>query len=283
MEPPGEGARVNREALIFLHIPKTAGTTFHRIIESQYRPTRIFTINGLFVDWSIARFKRLPESRRARLEVLKGHMSFGLHEWLPQPSTYVTILRDPVDRVVSSFYYVQANYLHPLRREVVGKKMTLDDFVRAYPWKANTQAKFIAGLGKRDPCPPDTLERACANLRGHFRVAGLFERFEETLRLMSHLFGWKLTTYSRHRRGRNRPPHLDLPAKTIDLIRETNAMEVALCQFAAGRLEQQFAEHREAIDAIAMRDARSAGAPARWRYAASALARAAITQACSIF
>ena len=36
---------MDREALIFLHIPKTAGTTLNRIIEWQYSPFAIFTMD----------------------------------------------------------------------------------------------------------------------------------------------------------------------------------------------------------------------------------------------
>ena len=36
---------MDRKALIFLHIPKTAGTTLNRIVDCQYSPLEIFTID----------------------------------------------------------------------------------------------------------------------------------------------------------------------------------------------------------------------------------------------
>ena len=270
------------EALIFLHIPKTAGTTFNRVLEAQYPVARTFTVNGHFAEASVARFKALPEERRAQFELVKGHLAFGLHAWLPQPSTYLTVLREPVDRVVSTFYYVHANPLHPLRREVLGQRMSLEDFVRAYPWKANTQTKFLAGLGKRDLCPPQALERALAHLESHVRVAGLFERIEDTLRLLSAVFGWKDVVYSRHRRGRARPEKLVLAESTVELIREANALDMALYRRAAERFEAQWAVHRAAAEAVPLRDARTAGTLARWGYESGAIARAALAQIRSI-
>jgi hypothetical protein len=50
-------ASVDREALIFLHIPKTAGTTLNRIIEWQYNPVSIFTVDPKGIRATIARFK----------------------------------------------------------------------------------------------------------------------------------------------------------------------------------------------------------------------------------
>ena len=40
-------------------------------------------------------------------------MVFGLHEILPQPATYITVLRDPIDRVMSAFYFMRSYILHP--------------------------------------------------------------------------------------------------------------------------------------------------------------------------
>jgi len=52
---------MDREALIFLHIPKTAGTTLNRIIEWQYSPFAIFTIDPYRIRATTERRKRLPE------------------------------------------------------------------------------------------------------------------------------------------------------------------------------------------------------------------------------
>ena len=46
--------------------------------------------------------------------MFKGHMLFGLHAILPQPATYITVVREPVDRVISSFYFMRNYKLHPL-------------------------------------------------------------------------------------------------------------------------------------------------------------------------
>ena len=52
---------MDRQALIFLHIPKTAGTTLNQIIEWQYSPLSIFTLDPVS---GFAR--RLSDSRRFR-------------------------------------------------------------------------------------------------------------------------------------------------------------------------------------------------------------------------
>ncbi len=90
---------MDREALIFLHIPKTAGTTLNRIIDWQYNPLSIFTVDPHRIRATVARFKTFPEQRRRRFRVVRGHLVFGIHEFLPQSATYITMLRQPVARL----------------------------------------------------------------------------------------------------------------------------------------------------------------------------------------
>ena len=42
---PAMMRKMDDKAVIFLHIPKTAGTTLNRIIEWQYNPLAIFTMD----------------------------------------------------------------------------------------------------------------------------------------------------------------------------------------------------------------------------------------------
>jgi hypothetical protein len=56
---------MNHKALIFLHIPKTAGTTLNRIIEWQYSPLSIFTVDPHGIRATPERFKTLSEERGA--------------------------------------------------------------------------------------------------------------------------------------------------------------------------------------------------------------------------
>ena len=75
---------MDREALIFLHIPKTAGTTLNRIIEWQYNPVSIFTIDPHGIRATPGRLERLLEQRRRRLQVVRGHMVDGIRKFPPQ-------------------------------------------------------------------------------------------------------------------------------------------------------------------------------------------------------
>jgi hypothetical protein len=215
------------EAVIFLHLPKTAGTTVNRLIEWEYRFSEMYSIDPVLFKWSAARLRKLPPERLKKIRMFKGHMLFGLHEVLSQPATYITVLRDPVDRVISAFYFMRSHKLHPLYWKLRRENWTLEDFVRRYQ-RENVQAKIIAGSDYEAPCTPEILEKAKENLRRHFSVVGLSERLQESLALMKLRFGWKLSSYSSFNVTRSRPKKDDLPKATLDLIHEKNAFDIEL-------------------------------------------------------
>src|SRR5690242_7431356 len=96
------------EAVIFLHIPKAAGSTLNRLIEFEYPLFEMYSIDPVFYRWSGTHLHRLSKRRLGKIRVFKGHMLFGLHAILPQPATYITVLREPVERVLSSFYFMRS-------------------------------------------------------------------------------------------------------------------------------------------------------------------------------
>ena len=249
-----ENSRQNK-AVLFLHVHKTAGTTLHRIIEKEYNPFRIYTIEGKGSEWSIDHLKRLPEWRRVALRVVKGHMSFGLHEFLPQPSTYITFLRDPVERCISSYFYSKGNRFNPFYHRINQEQLDLAAFLEIVPWNNNLQCKMIAGIDRREYRPlglfremtrskaaaPDrsvdswssreTLQRAQENLRRYFSFVGVTECFTESLVLLKHLFGWKLSSYSSYRKSRNRLKRETFDAKALAIVEERNQFDRELYNY----------------------------------------------------
>ena len=62
---------MGQDSLVFLHIPKTAGTTLRDIISRQYDKDAIFVI-GEDANGDIARFKTLSESKTSNIRVLSA-------------------------------------------------------------------------------------------------------------------------------------------------------------------------------------------------------------------
>src|ERR1041385_1485304 len=248
----GQGASPDgeAEAIIFLHLPKTAGTTLNRLIEWEYPLREMYSVDPVLYEWSAAHLRKLSERRLRQTRMFKGHMLFGLHEVLPQPATYITVLRDPVERVLSAFYFMRSYKLHPLYWKLRKEKWTVEEFVQRYP-RDNVQCKIIANAHYHTICTQEVLNRAIEHLNNHFSVIGLSERFEESLALMKLRFGWQLKSYSSFNVTRARPKKGDLPQAILDLIAEKNQFDVNLYQHATRLFESAVRTHQPDVSRIA--------------------------------
>lgn len=246
--------------VVFLHVPKTAGLTLRRdVLKRQFREDEVFSTGwrdrgraagsrsvGVFSDelgayglfegvqypsavWypdpvpvAAAAFLALPGPSRERVRLIYArHTEFGVHEHLPGPVDYVTMLREPVERVLSHYFYAR-------EPRVVPEATSLAEHVRDLV-EANLQTRLLAGtFDPRDRPPPgQLLERARRNLRA-CRVVGLSERFDESVLLMRRAFGWRVPLYVRRNVGRHRPPTSAIPREALARIEADNALDVAL-------------------------------------------------------
>jgi hypothetical protein len=237
--------RSKDEALIFLHLPKCAGTTLNRIIEWEYDPMRVFSIDPVLFLWSYKKLNRWPADRLAKMQVFKGHMPLGIHRRLPQPSTYITFLRDPVERVISAYYFARNYSLHPKHHWI--SKLSLEEYVRVSP-NHNVQCKYISGrpfVGDHHAgdCDEATLQAAKENLSRYFALVGLTERFEEGLAILKIMFGWEIAKYAKFNVTKSRLKKNSLPASTVELIAERNKYDCALYEYAAPIFNETRAKH----------------------------------------
>jgi hypothetical protein len=236
---------MDHKALIFLHIPKTAGTTLNRIIEWQYSPFEIFTMDPYRIRATPERLKKLPEGRRRRLRVVRGHMFYGVHECLPQGATYMTMLRDPVARVLSAYYFILRRPLNPLHRKVKREQLGVEDCLRLFPQRHNLQCRLIAGVKDAAAIADERLvNMAKENLSKSFSVVGISERFEESLILMAKTFGWEIPLYKNCKVSKARP-QIDLG--TVEMIRDHNRLDVQLYEFGKGLFEESLRKKDAAV------------------------------------
>jgi hypothetical protein len=238
---------MDRPIVIFLHIPKVAGTTLYHIIERNYRAKDLYSIERAVDDGpggNVEAFKRLSLERRAQIRMLTGHLPYGLHEYLPGPATYFTLLREPVDRVISFYYYVRRNSKHYLHDYALAHDMSLRRYVESHATTANDnfQVRMLSGIFHQVPyghCTPDLLDLAKRNLQNHFAVVGLSEQFDATLLLLKRAFHWRDIFYIRQNVTADRPALSDVPAETLDVIREHNLLDIELYQYVKEQFEAQ--------------------------------------------
>lgn len=225
---------------IFLHVPKTAGTTLRSILVDVYGPDRI--LNGYQYPSLVsaaAYVNSLDETSRSNAEIFASHLEFGLHRHLSGNSQYITILRNPIDRVLSTYYFMKGGgglEPHPALR---GRSdITLVDFVRSgiVGEIDNGLVRIVSGHNTHARTGSITdveLDIAKQNLRTNFVAIGFTERFSESLVLISSKLGWDRTPLYR---SENITPIRDsidhIPEDAARAIEELCRLDVELYTYA---------------------------------------------------
>jgi hypothetical protein len=241
----------NQFSTIFVHIPKTAGTTLRAIIESHYPEDQICSIyQGNFIYLGREDFQKIPAEEKKKFQIFCGHFEFGLHSHLPQPCKYITVLRDPVERIISLYHHhLNKNHFRTDKNAVIiqsqlkSGELSLADFVASGMslQTDNWQTRFLSGdLPEFGQCTREMLENAKANLREHFLVTGITERFDESVLLMQKALSWSPPYYVSKNISSDRSQKEELDPSTLDAIMRYNDLDAELYSFAEELLDEQF-------------------------------------------
>lgn len=243
----------SRPIVLFLHIPKTAGTTLNKVVYANYdlravsnekpeeqswenqlllfAPDGIYHVRGGFhgaiSDADIDSIRRQIDPDKAK--VILGHFSFGLHGIFARPSTYVTFLRDPIDRVVSLYH-------HCVRFQnddfgVLSRRLSLGEFA-SQPGAANDQVRRLSGLEPGSTQQSSVIQQAKMNLRKHFSFVGITERFDEAVLLLSRTLGWRRIHYRPKLVNQEKPDKVALPPQVLETVAKANSLDMELFEYA---------------------------------------------------
>lgn len=114
--------------LLFDHIPKTGGQSIISVLNEQF--ACIYPLVGrdnTCADY----FKTLPSNARYSYNCIYGH---GAHQLIPyvHPETIIaTVVRQPVERVISYYRYAKADPGHPCHQQALNQ--SLIQFVETCP------------------------------------------------------------------------------------------------------------------------------------------------------
>ena len=259
------------QTLIFLHIPKTAGSTFHAILNKKFRDSQVHNVFGArYTAPAIAEFIEQPLSEKSHIKMLKGHMPFGLHKYLPGSSSYISFLRDPVDRVISLYYYIIKNQHNPLHEAVAVNKMPLEEFVSSgiAVGTNNGHCRFINGDiddYEFNQCDESLYENAVRHIDEHFLWLGITERFDESALVLTDLLGWKKPPYYfRGNTSKVRKKTSQIDASTLQLIEQYNPLDRRLYDYANQRLDQQISRIADFDHKLTVYRAKNESLQSRW-------------------
>lgn len=235
---------------IFLHVPKTGGSTLVEILHRQYADVGYVWVRP-GTSFGDAR-RQVVEAQGTRFALVHGHVPFGIHESLTRRARYFTLLRDPVDRAISHYFFAKSHPEHRLYKEIAEKGMTLHDYVTSGVTGelANGQTAMLAGLERDAPSGDSSLLRqARENIETAFAAVGVTEDFDRTIVLFKLKLGWKRSlVYKSINVTAARPSAAAVEPKTIDAIRAQNELDDALYRFVRERLDMEVEDAKMAAN-----------------------------------
>jgi hypothetical protein len=226
---------------IFLHIPKTAGTTLYSLMAAALPPA--FLLNDRA---SMTQFLQIPQAERDAIQFIYGHIPHGAHRFLTRPARYITFLRDPIDRVVSAYYHCRRATEHRLHRPI-HDGMTIIEFTRYWGnnWQTRQLGAYWLDCEFSDqeyvdrltsyPLTPRNLQNAKEIVDRCFFV-GLYERFCADLRDLFGRMGLPSpATIPQLLKFDDRPSVDELSPELIATIAAHNRFDIELHEYARER------------------------------------------------
>ena len=129
-DAPSEGGAVPDSVVVFMHIPKCAGTSLHEWMHDVLAP-------GVLSDERLRLPREISAERSAELHrhrVFSGHFDTVDLGHFPSPQRRFTVFRDPVERIVSLYDFWRAfdpDFVdeHDLGEPRLARSMTFEEFV----------------------------------------------------------------------------------------------------------------------------------------------------------
>lgn len=239
----GDSASVSRKPdgrprCYFHHIPKTAGTTLRnhliqKLGERQVAPM----VRGMAYADAIREYDRYA--------VITGHIAPVPGDRLPLDRTSVTLVRDPIDRVISMYHF--ASTVHTLGvRAGTCAAPTFDDWVfglsDADAEILNAHVALLWSFGHDEQVVPTAAEKLDLAKRAldRFDLVGTQQCMHDSIVMLDFLMGWRGPDFvSRDNPTPNRPEPDDLRSETRARLRELLAPDLDLVAYATARFAKQ--------------------------------------------
>ncbi len=255
--------RDNSRPWYFLHIPKTAGTTFRVLLENCFHMEEICPAYEFF------QIKQYSEEQLLHFRLFRGHMGYNLINYLPVKPRTLVMLRDPMERAVSHFEYIRRDPGHPKHQFIRERKLGLKEYLLDPVLSAevtNAQVRPLAHTATRrvlqklldNSDSQDNFARAWRHTQGVLPpddelldvamqrleimdFVGVAEHLDRGLQLAAWLLGARPQQQMQSLNINPCRTRLeDLPEDTLDILKQVTALDARLYARGLEHFEAQY-------------------------------------------
>lgn len=223
---------------IFIHVPKTAGSSFASELSDLRQPYRNIHVDyddktrphDVKLERAVAQF--ISDNRDCQFRACSGHLQMRhvvkIRQAFPN-SRIVSLLRNPVERVISDFRY-QRTPAHPPYKEFIRQFPTIESYVDS-PASQNKMVKFLAAD------PDMTMTELFGFLDEATSFIGLTEMYPMSFNIVMQLFGLnRLPTSHKRKTELTKYNQIVRSPELLKRIKDANAADFAAFRFVKERL-----------------------------------------------
>lgn len=238
-------AAPKRRALLFLHVPKAGGTALWGALGNRFAAEDC-------LDTYHARRPTDGEMNAARF--MTGHLSMSVLDRFEQTPFSITVLREPIARVLSTYsFFRELDEPRTIRPRLerhdamvrLARRHSLEELIEEAPdlaeyYLGNWQARVLGA--KRLDRTDERLEDALDGLR-RCDFVGLAERQDESVDWLTRCLGWApLTPLPRTMVTRHRLRQEEISSAALEALRGFTAVDRELYSEAERLYEDRVAE-----------------------------------------
>jgi len=231
-----------RKKALFDHIPKTGGMTIHKILEDFVGNDLSPILNSSFKEG----FQLLNQYK-----IVSGHFYFypdDLKKNFLDDLFLFTLLRDPLDRIISHFFYskedtantgnfvIEAAKTYSLYEYVFSENINIRNNI------SNVQVNhFYPSIwnGSNDLSENEKLDLAKKSF-DYYDLVGVYHQFDDFLTVLCYECGWPpVREIPRINVTSKRPKISEIDPKIIQRLEELNQLDLALYEYATQLFNQK--------------------------------------------
>jgi hypothetical protein len=213
--------------LVFVHLPKTAGTFVRSVLNSNYED-----VQSVYTTPPFKPLRNMSHDEKElilKADVVIGHVSvYEFSTELHSDLKFYTVLRNPVDRVISYYNHMMTHNelyktkkLSPLSYLENSNDYQLD----------NLQLRYLSGNPVKQSVGEPELEKAISMIKSGRIIPGIKEDMQRTFRSLLIFRGANASDYPERNKSSFGFSRASMTDAEIDAFRQHNALDMKLYSY----------------------------------------------------